>query len=210
MNKYLLIFFLFLPIVFFIFLKNNSNKQITKTESQVIEKIKIAVCPTYFEYLQNLDKVRYQVVPTSTTADSLKMLNNGEVDFALGGRIAKPNEPLFIYEALGKGYSFLSAQELTLPSSNFGDYNFFTDLDANELGLLFSIDNLTAVKNVYEYIDQGIVITTWDNTDYLRAQPVHLLASDNKRVLLSRQATIFCKNDCAETVKNDLILFLNN
>jgi len=54
--------------------------------------------------------------------------------------------------------------------------------------------NISQVENVYQYMDEGIIITSWENTDYNRAEIIHLLENNGRRVKLSRQATAYYKD----------------
>lgn len=155
------------------------------------EKIKIATCPTLYELSKKLDLEKYQVIKTGSTAQSIALLESGQVDMILAGRTLKPNEPQMDYLLIDEGYSFLSNQEATIFVDQLNDYNIYTDLNAEELKQKFPIEKIQTVGNVYKYLDKGIIITFWENTDYEQAGIVHLLEKNGTRVKLSRRATVY-------------------
>lgn len=55
---------------------------------------------------------------------------------------------------------------------------------------------IQTVDNVYKYLDKGIVITSWENADYTKAEIFHLLERNGERVRLSRRPTLYCPNVC--------------
>lgn len=118
---------LILSVIFYI--KITPSNQVSSEE---FKKIRIAVCPTYLDRVQHLDKARYQIISTASTAESLALAFAKDADLVIG------------------------------------------------------------------YLDKGIVITDWENVDYLRAGLIHLLEDNGQRVDLSRQMTIYCPDICGE------------
>lgn len=210
-NKIITLIVLVLVIIagFFIFNFNRQNKdQNVMKESLVQEKIKIAVCPTYYELSDKLDINKYQIIKTNSTAQSVNLLNNNEVDIILSGRTLKPDEPQLNHLLIGDGYSFLSNQELTIYIDQLNQYNIYTDLsNTEELKEKLFTKKIETVKNVYEYLDKGIVITSWENTDYDKIKIVHLLEENGERVKLSRRATVYYKDAYVEQAQ-DIVSFL--
>ncbi len=71
----------------------------------------------------------------------------------------------------------------------------------NELSIDNIIDNIQEVKNVYEHLNDGIVITSWENTDYAKANIVHVMKDNGERIKLSRRPTIYCPDFCGEEAR---------
>jgi len=173
------------------------------------ERIRVAVCPTYFKLLEPLvDK--FEIVQTNSTSESLVLLGNNLVDIVICGRILKPDEPEFEFLVLKEGYSFLSNKEIKVYSSELKDYNIYTDLDIDMLKSEFPIKKIEKVDNVYAYLSHGIIITSWDNTDYSKAGMVHLFKEENKRDRSSRQMTLFYNEYSSEKAKRAYALLEEN
>ena len=206
LNKKILIFALLLILLFLvlIFLKNKRTDQKINISSEQ-EKIKIAVCPTYYDFVKKIDHSRYEIIFTDSTAESITFLEKGLVDFILAGRTFKPEEPQMDYHIFKEGYSFLTASEIVINEKDLIDYKIFTDQDIENIKSLFLVDEIIKVDNVYEYLDKGIIITSWENTDYSRAEIVHLLENDGKRLALSRRPTLYCPISCNKETASDLI-----
>lgn len=196
-NHYL-IFTLVLLMALVIFYSN---------KKEGLEKIKIAVCPSFYETLsQGLNSNDFSVVLTPSTASSLSLLSQGRVDYVLGGRILRPDEPSFNSEIVGQGLSFLAIDQLYIYDYELSLYPIFSDLDPNLLEANFGSLKLSLVDNVYDFLSEGIIITSWDNTDYARAEIVHLLRADDSRNLKSRLPIVYCPSDC----KDDIIIKIKN
>ncbi len=171
---------------------------------------RIAVCPTY-HHLENLiadNDIRF--VKTSRTAESVELLANNEVDYVIAGRTLKPHEGSYNSEFLtAKGYSFLAKDSIILSDSQLSNFDIYTDdidlpniIAEHELGSL----EISYVDDVYEYInnDLVIVITSWENTDYSKADVVHVYTSLGERLEISRRAIIYCSSDCKDKIINKL------
>ncbi len=194
-----------------IFLNKSNNidsKSISANLSEVKQKaIKIATCPTCFEKAKKINNKKYNIIKTGSTAESVKLLKNGEVDAILAGRTLKPSEPQLKDVLIKEGYSFLNDQSKIVYLNQLKDYKVYTDLDPKELKNIFPVHKIERVEDVYKYLSNGIIITSWENTDFSRANTVHLLERNGKRVNLSRRIALYCLDDCNEEVQ-DLVLLL--
>jgi hypothetical protein len=158
-----------------------------------MKKIKIAVCPTYHKMAKNINAEEYEFVETNSTAESLNLLKNNTVDMILAGRVLKPSEPKLKSLLIKKeGYSFLSDQVKKVSVKDLNNYDIYTDLlDVALVKENFSIKKVHQVDDVYKFLSKGIVITSWENTDYARAEIVHVLESSGERAMLSRRPTLY-------------------
>lgn len=170
--------------------------------------LRVAACPSCYEIAGKLDKTRYEIIPTRSTSESIFLLNGGQVDMVLSGRSLKPGEPPLDFVALGEGYSFLGPEEISIRSNQLDDYTFFTDLDAEKIRTLFGLREVTRVDDVYEYLARGIVITSWENTNYGKAHVVHAMENDDQRLALSRRPTLYCPETCGDEIGSQFILEL--
>ncbi len=212
-NKIIILLILTILIVvgFFVFNFNKQNRDYVLTEKMPVqEKIKIAACPTCYELSKKLDLEKYQVIKTNSTAESIAFLESGQADMILAGRTLKSNEPQMDNLLIDEGYSFLSNQDATIFVDQLNNYNVYTDLNAEELKEKLSIKNIQRVDNIYEYLDKGIIITFWENTDYNQAEIVHILERNGERLKLSRQPMVYCSNACGEQAQELVFLLKNN
>lgn len=208
-RKNLFIFFsLFLLISIIYFAQ--SNFILSKNENEEIEKnTKIAVCPTYYHLEEKINKEKIELIKTNSTAESINLLKEKKVEAILTGRLLKPNEPFFDFLVIGKeGYSFLNQSEKIIFEEDLKKYSIYTDLNLEEIKSNFSTDQVFAVENVYDFLDQGIVITSWENTNYSKAKIVHLLEKNGKRNILSRRLNLYCSTSCQIPKMQELALFL--
>lgn len=202
-----------LPI--FIFSGCDSNKEtspkIEGDKSEVKkEKIRIASCPTYYQKLKNsLELSDYKVIATSSTAESLDLLKKNQVEAVVAGRTLKPNESNFYSIVLKEGFSFLSQKSQTIYWDDLVNYNVYTDLDPEIIKEEFLIKKIKRVESVYDYLEEGIIITSWENTDYSKAELVHLLEKDNTRADFSRQATFYYKDELEHIIVGDIEKIFN-
>lgn len=168
--------------------------------------IKIAACPTYLDKLKETDSKKFKVIKTGSTAESISLLRTGQADMALAGRTLKLNEPKMDHIVIGEGYSFLSADGGVVYKDKLESYDIYTDLDPETLKNVLPVQKIESVDNIYEYLDKGIVITSWENTDYKRGEIVHLLERSGERVELSRRPTIYCPDSCNGQAKELALL----
>ncbi|MDD5749802.1 MAG: hypothetical protein PHO91_03400 [Patescibacteria group bacterium] len=189
--------------IFILFLSACSNtNNVLKQPLSEAEKIKIATCPTCFAMTQKLDSEKYQLIPTTSTAQSIALLQSGQVDLILAGRTLKPEEPILDSLIIKEGYSFLAKEEIIIYSSDLANYQIYTDLDVASLKTSLEIENIEPVDDVYQYLNQGIIITSWENTDYHRANLAHILENNGKRVNLSRRPTVYCAQACDQKAQD--------
>jgi hypothetical protein len=167
-------------------------------ESALPEKTKIAACPSCVEIARKLDPARYEIIATGSTAESIAILQSGGADMILAGRTLKPEEPKLDYYVVRDGYSLLAGQEISIFSDDLADYMIYTDQSADEIKKIFSVKNVLQTGNVYDYLGKGIIITSWENTDYSRAKIVHLYNNDGTRFEFSRRPTLYCLASCAD------------
>ena len=169
-----------------------------------MKKIRVAVCPTYHKMVESIDTEEYEFVKTGATAESLSLLMNNYADIVLAGRVLKPSEPklqsILVRE---EGYSFLSDHSRMVMVKDLNRYDIYTNLDIALIKKLFSVEKVHQVDDVYESLDKGIVITSWENTDYARAEIVHVLQDSGEREPLSRRPTLYFSQAHAKEA-NDL------
>ena len=170
------------------------------------KEIHIAACPTFWDVLYHTD---FLVRETQSTSESLHLLKRGYVDYVLAGRTPKPGEFEWNYKILWSWYSFLHKESITISDEELHTMKFYTDLEETEhIKNIFWIKNLEKVKNIYEYVENNIIITSWENTDYSKADVVHVLHVDGSRYMESRIPVLYCKDVCdekiVENVKNAL------
>lgn len=198
-KKSIFLFFLIILFIFIFYLTFNNSS--TEKEDK---KIKIATCPTFFQFFIDNDYDDFEVILKSSSGEAISLLNNEQVDFALAGRVAKTNESNLNSVILKENFSFLSNNEISVYDYNLVNYSFYTDLELDTVKREFDIINLVKVDNVYNYLDKGIVITSWENTDLRFAEIVHVLKADNSRNIKSRAPVLFCKNTCDLDLTNIL------
>ena len=186
-----------------ILFRSFSHKKIIAEEKTSHKIVKIAVCPTFYNAVTLLGEEIYPV-NTGSTAESISLLTAGKVDYVLAGRILKPGEKMFPFAILGSGYSFLASEEKTIMYEELRKQSVYTDIDIEELGQVFGLDNISRVSDVYNYLGKGIIITSWDNTDYLRAETVHLVDENGNRIPESRLPILYCSSECDQKIVNKL------
>ena len=182
-----------LGIGIFVSLGSESSETLIYENGDEKKRIKIAACPTCIDSVGTIEDERYEIVPTASTAESLQLLRYEEVDMILAGRTLKPGEAKMEAIVLEQGYSFLSKEGGFLYRDELHDQTFYTDLKKEEIEKKIALETIQEVEDVYEYIDQGIIITSWENTDYGRAKIVHIKERmgngwqylDNQRYIVS-------------------------
>lgn len=172
------------------------------------QTITVAACPTFYYLLEKLKNNNINIVETNSTAESLYFLQKNKTDLIIAGRKLKPEEPQFLSEIIGSGYSFISDKELLIQEKEMGNYNFFTDLSPDEIIDKFSYiipGKISEVENVYNYLSRGIIITSVENTDYSKSKIVHIYKKDSSRHRFSRTPIIYFSNslnkDIIENIK---------
>lgn len=162
------------------------------------KEVRIAACPTFWDVIYKMDLLGRE---TQSTSESLHLLNHGYVDYVLAGRTPKPWEQYGDYKILWSGYSFLSKESQTISDEELQTIKFFTDLaDGENIKKIFWIKNLEKVENIYDYSETNIIITSWDNTDYSKADVVHVSHTSWERYIESRIPILYCRNKCEENI----------
>lgn len=172
------------------------------------EKIKIAACPTCFEMAENINIDKYEIIKTASTAESIALLRDQKVDMILAGRTLKPDEPRMDGFLIKEGYSFLSDKEIVVYADQLKNQAIYTNLDVENIKSALLLEKIEWVDNIYDYLDKGIVITSWENTDYARAEIVHVMEESGERFKLSRQPTIYCPHICDQKAR-EIALLIN-
>jgi hypothetical protein len=163
---------------------------------------RIAICPTMDRVIsKEIVYDEYFFVNVDSTSEAVLLLNNGEVDYVISGRIPSAEEGigeyLHLYDGLDR-FSFLSNIREFVYTLELNSYPIYTDLEEGILEDMFSLNDINYVEDVYEYLDEGIVVTTWQNTDYTKGSLVHIMDSGTSRNIFSRLPTLFCKTECLE------------
>lgn len=162
------------------------------------EPARIAACPTFWDTIYQMDVLGRE---TQSTSESLHLLNRGYVDYVLAGRTPKPWEFQGNYIILWSGYSFLSKQSQTISDEELQTMKFYTDLgDIENIKKIFWIQNVEKVEHVYDYNQGNIIITSWENTDYSKADVVHVLHSNWERYIESRIPILYYRKQCDEKI----------
>lgn len=149
------------------------------------------------------------MVKTNSTAESISLLRNGDVAIVLSGRKPLVNESDLVYKiaSLPNRYSFLSKDSKTVSSEELSSMTAYTDQDTVTIRNLFNINKVENVENVYTFLDKGVVIASWENSDYTKASVVHVLQSNGTRHQNSRIPVIYSRN---EKILDDMYSLLNN
>ncbi len=158
--------------------------------------ITVAVCPTYYDSVNNLGD-EYMVVRTESTAESLLLLDSKRVDFAIGGRTLMPEEEHLEYTVLDdkERFSFLFKEGIVIMEEKLRGMVVYTDQDVDLIKEIFGITDVKEVEDVYEYVQEFVVITSWYNTDYSKGNIVHLLDSNGKRNYNSRIPILYYRQE---------------
>ncbi len=203
-NKILIFFSIFIVFLFSIFII-----LILEDKEKDSDLVKVVACPSFYYRINKLNSAKFSLILTSSTSESLKILESGQADYAVGGRILYSHEPSFDLSIIGEGFSFLSNKSRIVYNYQLQDHLIYTDLDTDILSKNFGDLNYNIVDDVYKYLEDAIVITSWDNTDFNRAEIVHLLNNDNSRNIKSRLPTVFCQNKCNYDIISNIKKILN-
>ncbi len=164
---------------------------------------RIAACPTFHYKLEELEKNGFEVVRTDSTADNIRKLSEKTIDAFISGRALRPGEPDFRSEVVGEGFSFIFSEriDVTVEQLNYVDVVFYTDQDPGKVIETFGFveeENIEVTDSVYEKLDEGIVITSVENTDYSSSGMVNVYNEDGKRVRQSRTPVLYFREDAKE------------
>ncbi len=155
------------------------------------ETLIIAACPT-FHYI--LDEIDLKGIRTESTAKSLELLENGNVDLVISGRPLKIDEADFFFEIVGSGYDFVSVNGMIINESEMSSMIFYTDMDIKDVLSDFkylSDENLNEVDDIDDYLDKGIVITQLNE---MKGENVHVFKNNGHRVRSSRRPRLYFKS----------------
>lgn len=140
----------------------SASSELERDISEQDKKIIIAACPTCYELAKKLDSEKYDLIPTASTAESVALLVNKKADMILAGRTLKQYEPDLPSLILRDGYSFLGKEEQIINESDLAEYDIYTDLDREELQEVFGPLKFQTVEDVYQYLNDGLIITSWE------------------------------------------------
>lgn len=199
------LFFMFILFIIASLQSAYSSESAVITPAQPV--VRIAVCPTYYDLAEKLDKTKYEIIKTQSTVDSLKLLSDGSVDYIIAGRTLKPDEPQYEKVFLDKnfGMSFLSDEPLVINFNELDEQSIYTDLEMDNIkNYLPNLTNISQVNNVYDYLGKGLIITSWSNTDYGQAEIVHVLDESGNRSKFSRTPIIYCNKFCGQQNINEI------
>ncbi len=201
----------FMFAVSFLF-SDDDSEVVESGDLEAKAKTRIAACNTCYgstyERVSALDD--YEMIRTGSTGESIRLFLQGEADMIISGRTLKPEEPRLDQFVIEEGYSFLSDSGMLVYRDELEGQSIFTDLDAWELKSDLSLREVVEVDDVYDYLDQGVVVTSWENTDYSRAEIVHVYERDGQRFGPSRQPTLYCPGSCQREETKKLISVLKN
>lgn len=164
----------------------------------------VAICPTMDRVMsKEIVLNEYTFVNVGSTSEAVSLLNEGYVDYAISGRIPMEEEGMGEYAHLRRGdgqerFSFLSNIVEVVNTSELNNYEIYTDLEEGVLEVIFDLERIEYVENIYDFSSNGILITSWENTDYTRASIVHIMENETSRNIFSRLPTLFCKTECLE------------
>ncbi len=208
-------FLILVSISFVVFLPEDSSDGETaglRKEAE-LDGVSIAVCPTYQYLNDDLEESGFNVVSTNSTSESISLLSNEKVEIVISGRKAMPSEGELNCKSieLEGHYSFLAAESIPIYGNNLNSYQIYTDQEVDDIKEIFNLENITKVDDIYDYLDKGVVITSWKNTDYSKASVVHLLNMDGSRNQYSRMPFLYYNRDLNDDIDKIVeIIELNN
>ncbi len=175
MKGRLAISFLVFGLIGFAFLSNGPGERLT-----------VAACPTFhdFPYGPSIDLIK-----TASTAESIGLLERGEVDLAVSGRALRVGEPEPLFRVIGPGYDIIFAEEAFAWESEIPHIRFYTDLDPDEVKKDLGIVDLVAVSDIESYLDKGPVITRLEGR--MKGEVVNIFREDGSRVRMSRMPRLY-------------------
>ena len=206
MSKKILLVTIALVLFFGILLYMRGNSDIEVggeiMGEEVTEVKQIAVCPTMYGIMsKEIVYDDFVFLNVDSTSEGVLLLDSGGSDFVISGRIPVQEENIGEYVHLSDGidsFSFLSNVVDMAYTSELNNYEIYTDLEEGILEMTFGLEAVEYVENVYDFSFMGILVTSWNNTDYNKATIVHIMENDTERNILSRLPTLFCKTECLE------------
>jgi len=149
---------------------------------------KVAACPTFYYMLEKLEKEGIETIRTESTGESLRLLEEKEVDLVISGRGLKKGEPNFLFEKIGPGYDFFFQKELVIFEKEMEFVPFYTNLSKEKIREDFPyINSLEKVEDLGSFLDQGIIITN----NEIKGETVHIFKEEGSRVRLSRLPRLY-------------------
>lgn len=168
----------------------------------------IAACSIPYNKYKSLIPYPHKIIETSSTAESMELMKMNKVDLVISSRTKLTEERAEKGFVLKKGYAFLSNRQFFVFQEELSSYKIFTDQDVDLIKDLFSLEEVEFVFNPYDFLDKGIVITSWDNFDYSKAELVHVFNNKGEVLLASRQPALYCLNSCEEGFFEEILSFL--
>ncbi len=190
MKKNLIVVLVLFAAALFYFQGGSRNPSI---EAQLNSDKRVAACPT-FHYKLDLLEDDYHTIKTRSTSWSLNILSAERADFVISGRKLKPQEPEFSYKVINNGFSFIGPNDFTITEDEMSELTFFTDQNKQDILNTFNQINpqkLFKVNNVYDYLNEGVAITSYENTDYSKAGVVGVFRNTGERLRESRTPVVY-------------------
>lgn len=166
-----------------------------------LEGNEIASCPTFWHMLEGLEDEDLEKYYTESTGQNVQGVLSGDIDAFISGRALHPEEPDLNRKILGPGFSFISDESREVFVGSLDEYEFYTDESKEEVIDSFegiTDDNLHRVEDVYGYLENGLVITSLENTDYSRGEIVHVLYENGSRHRYSRTPALYYTDELGE------------
>ncbi len=208
---------IFVLIVLWIHVSGNmtgfsiSDSPIEEEENNISHNMRIAACPTFYYMLSILEDEKFEVYPTESTGQSIYGISTGQADAFISGRALRPDEPNLNREILGPGFSFISEDGKVVFLEDLDKHQFYTDEDKEDVINTFdniTDDNLESTEDVYEYLENGIGITSLENTDYSRSEVVNILDGNGFRHRYSRTPSLYYTDEIEDEKIEYIVGFL--
>ncbi len=171
--------------------------------------LRVAACPTFHDELEILEDAGIITTYTNSTGESIRLLSNERVDLVFSGRRLRPEEPEFDHINFDEGYSFIGDNKFSINLSDITEFPFHTDLDKDTVLEDFpwiEEENLREVDDPYLHLSTSIGITSFENTDYSRAEPVSVINWNGKRIRKSRVPTLYFNSEDRKEAKEVISL----
>lgn len=169
--------------------------------------ITVASCPTFYYMLEKIEYLEpVKIIKTTSTAESIMLYKEGEVDIVISGRPLKENEPNLVSEIIGKGYDFIYREEFPMWEEEMELISFYTNLPFEEVIADFEYiteDNLIKIEGeVTDYIKEGVVITRLEGR--LIGGTAQIYKPDFSRVRLTRLPRMHYKENINQKTLNTI------
>ncbi len=191
MRNKILLFIAFAIGVALVGFLNGKEKTIEVNKKETI----IAVCPTFYFLSDKLSQdSKLRLIRTGSTSESLYLLFNKKADAIISGRMLKPNELNLEYNIIGEGFSILGQKEQAILYDEMNNYKYYTDQKKEAILEKFpnlGEANIIETSQVYDFVEEGIIITSLENTDYSKSEIVHIFIKQGERYRYSRTPAIY-------------------